>query len=178
MAAVALANPLIYVSSDKAMVWVLTWLPALLAAGVLYGLYVLFLTKRAKAGWPGSAIMLAWVLLVLLLVGNGINYRQMQEDAAAARTAAGLRPFTGTLDAPPAPEAQAAVPPVSAVEPATAEHYKRIYAAHPDANEIAESPRFRAWIARNSERQKIFDQGSTEAVIAVFSAYKASAGRD
>lgn len=100
MAAVALANPLIYVSSDKAMVWVLTWLPAIVAAAVLYGLYALFLTTRAKAGWPGSAIMLAWVLLALLLAGNWMNYQQMRQDASAARAAAGLKPFTGSLDQP------------------------------------------------------------------------------
>jgi hypothetical protein len=175
MAFAALANPMLYFDSRPVYLWVATWLVPAVGAACIFGLLALFFTERARRSWPGSAIMLAWVLLVLLLVGNGMNFRQMQQDAAAARTAAGLKPFTGTLDTPPA---LAVAPPAPAVDPATAEHYKRIYAAHPDANAISESPMFRAWLARNSDRQKIFDQGSTEAVIAVFSAYKASAGRD
>jgi len=67
MAVVALANPLIY-SGGGFYLWSVTLGAALLGAGVAYGLYALVFPKRAKAAWPGSFFMLAWVMLALALL--------------------------------------------------------------------------------------------------------------
>lgn len=74
MAAAALANPLIYTGPAGMFSWVVPWIAALLVAGALYGLFLLFFTGRAKAAWPGSFIVLAWVLLALQLAGAWLNY--------------------------------------------------------------------------------------------------------
>lgn len=69
MALVALAHPMVHRSDDPVMTWALAWIGTILLAGALYGLYALFFTSRAASGWPKSAIMLAWVLLLLGMFG-------------------------------------------------------------------------------------------------------------
>ena len=66
MGIVALANPLIYYSNNPTRAWLETWLHPVAFALVAFGLYALFLTKRAKQAWPKSFFILAWVLLALL----------------------------------------------------------------------------------------------------------------
>lgn len=66
MMILALANPLIYYGGGFYQ-WSVTFAAPLLGAGVVYGLYALFFTKRAKAAWPGSFFVLTWVMLVLAL---------------------------------------------------------------------------------------------------------------
>lgn len=53
-----------------------------------------------------------------------------------------------------------------------AEHYHRIYTAHPDANEIFDSPNFKAWVKQDVQREKLLNDGTTDQVIALFAEYK------
>lgn len=69
MMILAAANPLIYYSDGKLLTWAATWSVPLVFAAVVFALYALFLTKRAKAAWPKSFFMLAWVLLALSVAG-------------------------------------------------------------------------------------------------------------
>ncbi|HCA6586548.1 TPA: hypothetical protein MXV30_005440 [Pseudomonas aeruginosa] len=59
-----------------------------------------------------------------------------------------------------------------AVDAATNEHLRRIYAAHPDADAIFASAEFRTWMARYPAYQRIAAEGSTQEVIEMFTAYK------
>lgn len=82
--AAALLNPFIYYVNDRALTWAVTWIGAVGLAGVLFGLYALFFTRRAKAAWPRSFILLAWVLLGLVLAGNWVTYSDSRTGAAAS----------------------------------------------------------------------------------------------
>ena len=73
MMILAAANPLIYYSDGKLLTWAATWSVPLVFAAVVFALYALFLTKRAKAAWPKSFFMLAWVLLALSVAGPYIE---------------------------------------------------------------------------------------------------------
>lgn len=55
---------------------------------------------------------------------------------------------------------------------ATAEHYRRIYAAHPDADAIYESANFKHWLAKYPAYQRITVKGSAQEIIEMFTAYK------
>ena len=69
---------------------------------------------------------------------------------------------------------------VAAQQSATAAHYEAIYAAHPDADELAQSGEFAAWreslpaFARGAVDQAL-TQGDAASVVDVFSTFKASA---
>jgi hypothetical protein len=52
------------------------------------------------------------------------------------------------------------------------EHLRRIYAAHPDADAIHDSPGFKAWVAKYPAYQRILSKGSTQEIIEMFTAYK------
>ncbi|ADU99440.1 hypothetical protein [Alicycliphilus denitrificans] len=67
MMILALASPYVWYGSQGALTWASTWITPLVIAGVAFGLYALFFTKRAKAAWPGRFFMLAWVLLALVV---------------------------------------------------------------------------------------------------------------
>lgn len=68
----------------------------------------------------------------------------------------------------------------AAQQSATASHYEAIYAAHPDADELAQSVQFSAWreslpaFARGAVDQAL-TQGDAASVVDVFSTFKASA---
>lgn len=68
----------------------------------------------------------------------------------------------------------------AAQQSATAAHYEAIYAAHPDADELAQSAEFSAWreslpaFARGAVDQAL-TQGDAASVVDVFSTFKASA---
>jgi len=66
-------------------------------------------------------------------------------------------------------------PPPPAIEKsAEQQHYDAIYAVHPDARSIAESPHFSKWISGQGKRwAEVFDKGTAGQVIAMFNAYKA-----
>lgn len=60
----------------------------------------------------------------------------------------------------------------------TEEHYKKIRQAHPDADNIYNSGEFKSWIKRYPLHIKTLDSGSTQEVIALFSAYKDYSSRN
>jgi len=68
----------------------------------------------------------------------------------------------------------------AAQQSAVASHYEAIYAAHPDADELAQSAEFSAWreslpaFARGAVDQAL-TQGSAASVVDVFNTFKASA---
>lgn len=77
-----------------------------------------------------------------------------------------LDKFHATTDIEPA-----VVVPSPAPDP-TEEHYKKIRQAHPDADSLYNSGEFKSWIEHYPSHIKTLDSGSTQEVIAVFSAYK------
>ncbi|UBQ43421.1 hypothetical protein [Comamonas thiooxydans] len=84
MGIVALANPLIYYSDQPTFRWLETWATPIVLALVAYGLYALFLTQRAKAAWPKSFFILAWVLLTMLVAGPWIDKFRSAPNMAQA----------------------------------------------------------------------------------------------
>jgi hypothetical protein len=52
-------------------------------------------------------------------------------------------------------------------------HYRRIYAAHPDADALFSSRDFLVWVSQSTERKAALSGGGTGEIIAMFSAYKA-----
>lgn len=86
MMMLAAANPLIYYGRDRLIDWAMTWITPLLIAGAAFGLYALFFTKRAKAAWPRSFFMLAWVLLALVVAEpylETLNQKQAAQQPTA-----------------------------------------------------------------------------------------------
>ena len=100
MGIVALANPLIYYSDQPAFRWLETWATPIVLALVAYGLYALFLTQRAKAGWPKSFFILAWVLLTLLVAGPWINKPRSAQSTALTQNTQAIDRDSGKLTAP------------------------------------------------------------------------------
>lgn len=83
-----------------------------------------------------------------------------------------IEEYLATLDTEPA-----VVVPPPALDPAE-EHYKKIRQAHPDADSIYNSGEFKNWIERYPLHIKTLDSGSTQEVIALFSAYKDYSSRN
>ena len=83
-----------------------------------------------------------------------------------------IEEYLATLDTEPA-----VVVPPPALDPAE-EHYKKIRQAHPDADSIYNSGEFKNWIERYPLHIKTLDGGSTQEVIALFSAYKDYSSRN
>ena len=79
-------------------------------------------------------------------------------------------PFSGKLN--DAPLDARSVSEQSAPSEAEKEHYRRIYAAHPDADQIAGTVAFQAWVGRNLEYQRILKAGTTQEIVAMFTTYK------
>ena len=93
MGIVALANPLIYYSDQPAFRWLETWATPIVLALVAYGLYALFLTQRAKAAWPKSFFILAWVLLTMLVAGPCLDKFRSNQNVAQAHQSAPATQF-------------------------------------------------------------------------------------
>lgn len=51
-------------------------------------------------------------------------------------------------------------------------HFDRIYAVHPDADAVVTSSSFTAWVSRDSERNRIASQGTSDEVIALLTEFK------
>ncbi|WP_314972831.1 hypothetical protein [Comamonas testosteroni] len=110
MGIVALANPLIYYDRQPIGMWFITYLGPIVLALAAYGLYAVFLTERAKRGWPNSFFMLSWVILGLFILGQWSDYNSIRTQKPAAQAAArpvtpqnspaSLAPFYGKLDEP------------------------------------------------------------------------------
>lgn len=64
----------------------------------------------------------------------------------------------------------------AATSPAEAEwgeHFRKIYAAHPDAKAIVGSDAFATWVAKDNERGRVVDNGAADEVIRLLEEYKA-----
>lgn len=96
MMILALASPYVWYGSQGFMTWVSTWLIPLLFAVFAFGLYYLFFTKRAKAAWPRSFFMLAWVLLALVVGGPYLEMFNNKRAAPNIATASQVRSSTTT----------------------------------------------------------------------------------
>jgi Tfp pilus assembly protein PilE len=86
-----------------------------------------------------------------------------QFDPSTARPVDDAKNRTFTYEQAIAPKSQSAD---------EQEHLRRIYAAHPDADAIHDSPGFKAWVAKYSAYQRILSKGSTQEIIEMFTAYK------
>lgn len=87
MMIVALANPLIYYAQSPAADWFATWIGPVALAVVIYGLYALFFTQRAKASGAKHFLILAWVFLALLVTEPWISRGQSVKAGSANREA-------------------------------------------------------------------------------------------
>lgn len=172
MAIVALANPLIY-SGGGAYQWSVGLGVALLGSAAIYGALAIFMTERAKAGWPNSFFLLAWVLLGLMLFGNWTKSAPSRPPFAQnSPSAPSVNTFTyEEAVATPAQAAQA-TPVATAADIAAKEHYRQIYAAHPDANDVVQSPAFNEWIRQHSQYARVLADGTTHEVISMLSNFK------
>jgi hypothetical protein len=83
MALVALLNPLIYYHPSPLFQWLSGWAVAIVFAIILFAGYALFFTERAKRSWPGGVFMLAWVLVILMLIGGWSDYNEIRAGSAA-----------------------------------------------------------------------------------------------
>ena len=108
MAAVALANPLIYYDASPVEAWALLPVGALLISSALFAVLALVSPARAKASWPTTPIKSAWLILVLMLLANWQGHRtqpagkapQPSEIESFLNSAQPLvlKPFHGKLD--------------------------------------------------------------------------------
>jgi hypothetical protein len=81
MAVVALMNPMIYSDPRPLFVWLTGWVMALLVASIVFGVYALFFTSRAKFVWPRIVLNMAWVIVVLYAIGGWAEYSSIKHDA-------------------------------------------------------------------------------------------------
>ena len=93
---------------------------------------------------------------------NLSSERSIEQTPAVSSAAVNWGDFTPVpkpSSAPPAPSAQEV-------------HMQRIYAVHPDANEIYMSAEFARWLTRTQKFKHVTAGGTTQEVIDMFSAYK------
>lgn len=81
MAVVALMNPMIYSDPRPLFVWLTGWVMALLVASVVFGVYTLFFTSRAKFVWPRMVLTMAWVIVVLYVLGGWSEYGSVKPSS-------------------------------------------------------------------------------------------------
>lgn len=177
MAVVALANPLIYLGGGFYQ-WSVSFCAALFGAAVIYGLLALFFTKRAKANWPRSFFVLAWILLAVGLIDPWLQAKRLingVEQHAPVTTNSKAQNFiyeeAATKSAPP-PAPTVSPQPEQLQNSAEEEHYRRIFAAHPDANQVAQSSDFNDWLNRYPQYKRVLVDGTTEEIIGMFSHFK------
>ena len=108
MMILALANPYIRYGNDPVATWVSTWAVPLLIGLAAYGLYALLFRARAKAGWPGKFLMIAWVLLVLVIAAPYLEaFNNRTSRPVAGRAEDWER---GAMTPPPAQQPAEGVP--------------------------------------------------------------------
>ncbi len=88
--------------------------------------------------------------------------KKIEQTPAVSSAAVNWSDFT------PVPKPSSAPPVLSAQEV----HMQRIYAVHPDANEIYMSAEFARWLTRTPKFKHVTASGTTQEVIDMFSAYK------
>lgn len=81
MMILALASPYIHYSEQPITTWIGTWAAPLIIAMLAYGLFTLFFTKKAKAAWPKSFLILAWACLALTVASPYIDQLSKQHQA-------------------------------------------------------------------------------------------------
>lgn len=126
---------------------------------------------RAWVGW--GALTVVSFIVVASLIGQVIPQKHHTAPApSAAQSVSTVAP--AVLEAAPAaaPTPLEVQPPAVKTQTAEEIHLQKIYAAHPDADAIFESPGFRDWLSRAPKYQRIAKEGSAQDVIAMFSAYK------
>lgn len=100
---------------------------------------------------------------------NAMGDRVKQLEAA--RNTDATKP-ADTVVAAATPESQ------PAQDDAAVAHYATIYAAHPDAQDLAGQPEFQGWVTRQGpQAQAILDRGTAQQVVALLTAYKTSVGQ-
>lgn len=67
---------------------------------------------------------------------------------------------------------EAVAPQPKVQTPENQEHYRQIYTAHPDADEIAESPAFQAWVTHYPVYQGFLVKGNAQEIVGMLTAYK------
>lgn len=136
MGLIALANPLIYYDREPIGVWLMTCIGPLVGAMIVYGLYAVFFTDRAKRAWPKSFFLLAWVFLALILIGQWSDYNRARSTAKAAKSAAAASAPT-TSPAAVTPTQPAATPP-PAIEDDGSDRSAMIAAGIPGQQNVAD----------------------------------------
>lgn len=185
MAIVALANPLIYFGGGFYQ-WSITFVAPLLFAAVVYGLYALFRTKRAKESWPGSFFALAWILLGLTVlvpwmdksprqtpVTQSSPSRQDKSEGVNKKylTDENRNPIQSSI--PPEKPGEVDFFLLMALPHASeASNYEKIIRIHPDAPQISSSDNFKKWALNNPKTWSAIKNHDTDGLISVFSDYK------
>ena len=172
---VMLATPAVVLqTSDAASTWLSYWLALILFAAAITGLVSLFLTKSQGKWWVKNFTIIAWVFLLLTLYGQWAPL--YKKPAAVASPAAPSPPVVlDKWQALPATPPSAEVTNIDVEVPRLKEfkeHYRRIYAAHPDADSIVESESFKTWISMAPTYQKYLTQGSALEIIGMLDSYK------
>lgn len=157
---------------------ILIWTAAGAAAGIYLGRKkgltgahegVGSIPMRAWLGW--GALTVVSFIVVAGLIGQAIP--QNGPVVVAPAQPVSTQPPAAFEAAPPVASIPIEAPPPAAKTPTAEEiHLQQIYAAHPDADAIFESPGFRDWLSRAPKYQRVAKEGSTQDVIAMFSAYK------
>lgn len=100
MMILALASPYIHYSEQPITTWVGTWAAPLIIAMLAYGLFALFFTKKAKAAWPKSFLILAWACLALTVASPYIDQFSKPQQAAAPAAPSSDSPAPQSAAAP------------------------------------------------------------------------------
>lgn len=101
---------------------------------------------------------------------NPFSETQVQDGSARQAARPSSAPLSGKQN--DAPLNARSVSEQRAPSEAEKEHYRRIYAAHPDADQIAGTAAFQAWVGRNLEYQRILKAGTAQEIVAMFTNYK------
>ncbi len=88
------------------------------------------------------------------------------KDAMATPAKPNLVPFNGKLDDAPSTSAQ------SDNDKAMKEHFRLVYAAHPDIEAVLASAGFRAWLVKYPAYERIVVKGTAPEVIGMLNTYK------
>ena len=88
------------------------------------------------------------------------------KDAMATPARPNLVPFNGKLDDAPSTSAQ------SDNDKAMKEHFRLVYAAHPDIEAVLASAGFRAWLVKYPAYERIVVKGTAPEVIGMLNTYK------
>lgn len=157
-------------------------LPAIIRTTlVIYGAYFIFIWAciwksagkiRPMSFWAISARaiclspLLGIALAIIIPATAELNKKTTSSKASAPIIAPEIP------KKPQAPAGEAISPSTQPSLSAEEIHSQKIYAAHPDAASISEDPAFWEWASKDSETNRIAENGTADEVIALFRAYK------